>query len=200
MIDRAIATMVLMAALSGAGAIAAEFGTDRPGLDYRNFDLSRPDHGLCEQACAADRKCRAWTYVRPGIRGTSAHCRLKFAVPKASRSGCCVSGQSEAKPVLNITGEVQRLLAALGYDPGPADGRLGSRTRDAIMRFQADHRLPLHGQISSGLITVLTVALRERQAKAARRTGPGSPPPAAVTPAGSSPEPGNGPEGQDTPD
>jgi len=35
--------------------------------------------------------------------------------------------------------EVQQLLDIYGYNPGPPDGVLGRRTRDAIEKFQADN-------------------------------------------------------------
>jgi len=35
--------------------------------------------------------------------------------------------------------EVQQLLDIYGYDPGPADGVLGRRTRDAVEKFQTDN-------------------------------------------------------------
>ncbi len=41
--------------------------------------------------------------------------------------------------------EAQRLLGRLGYDAGPADGRMGERTRTAIRRFQADQGLSVDG-------------------------------------------------------
>lgn len=47
--------------------------------------------------------------------------------------------------------EVQGRLAALGYDPGPADGVAGPRTRGAIRAFQADHGLPVTGEPSAAL-------------------------------------------------
>jgi len=37
----------------------------------------------------------------------------------------------------------QRLLAKYGYKPGPADGIMGNRTRDAIIKFQQDNDLPV---------------------------------------------------------
>src|SRR5919106_1029799 len=42
--------------------------------------------------------------------------------------------------------EVQQSLAGMGYDPGPVDGVIGSRTRAAIRAFQADTGLPVDGQ------------------------------------------------------
>ena len=50
---------------------------------------------------------------------------------------------------------VQKLLAEQGYDPGPPDGRLGRKTREAITSFQAKTGLPATGQIDAGLVAAL---------------------------------------------
>ena len=56
----------------GAGVVEPrkgpiEYSIDRLGGDYRNFDVPPELTGAaCMAACAADNKCRAWTYVRPG--------------------------------------------------------------------------------------------------------------------------------------
>lgn len=47
--------------------------------------------------------------------------------------------------------DVQRNLAAAGYDPGPADGIAGPKTRDAIRRYQRDHDLLVDGDPSPEL-------------------------------------------------
>jgi hypothetical protein len=72
--------------------INLETDTDRPGMDYRNFDLSSPDVNLCERACADDSQCKAFTYVKPGIQGPNARCWLKSGVPASKKSSCCISG------------------------------------------------------------------------------------------------------------
>jgi peptidoglycan hydrolase-like protein with peptidoglycan-binding domain len=48
----------------------------------------------------------------------------------------------------DLTRNIQAGLITLGYDPGPADGRLDTKTRDAIRRFQFDNTLPLNGEPS----------------------------------------------------
>jgi hypothetical protein len=66
--------------------------TDRPGNNYRNFDLPQPDPGLCQDSCRKESRCRAFTYVKPGIQGSKARCWLKDAVPPEKPSDCCISG------------------------------------------------------------------------------------------------------------
>ena len=65
---------------------------DRPGGDYRNFDLPAANPNLCKIACDGDGLCQAWTFVRPGVQGPRARCWLKFVVPAASTNNCCTSG------------------------------------------------------------------------------------------------------------
>lgn len=51
--------------------------------------------------------------------------------------------------------EVQRRLAALGYDPGIIDGFDGVNTRNAIMAFQQDNNIQADGVIDVSLIDLL---------------------------------------------
>jgi hypothetical protein len=76
----------------GGGNLTVEYDTDRPGADYRDFDLSDPGYESCRDACAGDPKCKAYTYVKPGVQGPNARCWLKTSVPDSGSSACCVSG------------------------------------------------------------------------------------------------------------
>jgi peptidoglycan hydrolase-like protein with peptidoglycan-binding domain len=54
--------------------------------------------------------------------------------------------------------EIVRLKAALsarGYDPGPHDGVVGPRLRDAIRTYQADAGVPVTGEPSASLVAQL---------------------------------------------
>jgi len=75
-----------------------EANTDRPGLDYRSFDLPAADPKLCQDACAGEANCRAFTYVRPGVQGPGARCWLKSSVPNPVSNNCCVSGVKTTPP------------------------------------------------------------------------------------------------------
>ena len=46
----------------------------------------------------------------------------------------------------------QGFLSVLGYGPGPIDGQMGDRTREAIMAFEADQGLPRTGRVDAVLI------------------------------------------------
>ncbi len=67
---------------------------------------------------------------------------------------------------------VQANLAALGYDPGPADGVMGRRSRAAIRAFEADVGLPVDGQVSDHLIAALSDAIASGRRVAARAPPP----------------------------
>jgi hypothetical protein len=70
-----------------------EFSIDRAGGDYRSFETN-PDmqDEACAAACKSDKRCRAWTYVRPGYNGPNARCYLKDRVKPPRHKPCCISG------------------------------------------------------------------------------------------------------------
>jgi len=82
----------------GAGVIerhneAVETSIDRFGGDYKSFDLKGSDSDdACKAACAADNKCRAWTYARPGYAGKDPHCYLKKDIKPPRRKAGFTSG------------------------------------------------------------------------------------------------------------
>ena len=49
----------------------------------------------------------------------------------------------------------QMMLSDLGYDPGEADGLMGKKTRNAILRFQRKTDIRVDGKVSAKLITML---------------------------------------------
>jgi peptidoglycan hydrolase-like protein with peptidoglycan-binding domain len=56
--------------------------------------------------------------------------------------------------------DAQKLLAALGYQPGPADGSMGKRTVDALSKFQRDSKLPVTGKLDAATAEALRSAKR----------------------------------------
>lgn len=53
----------------------------------------------------------------------------------------------------------QGFLSVLGYRPGPIDGAIGERTREAIMAFEADQGLPRTGHVDDVLLERLSRAV-----------------------------------------
>lgn len=68
-----------------------EVGFDRPGSDLKpGFDVTTSSQ--CESYCQSDPNCLAYTFVKPGIQGSSAKCWLKNRKPAKVSNGCCISG------------------------------------------------------------------------------------------------------------
>ncbi|HSZ83762.1 MAG TPA: PAN domain-containing protein [Polyangia bacterium] len=81
-----------------SGTASLEVNVDRPGSDYRGFDLASARPEECRDTCLVEPQCVAFTFVNPGVQGASARCWLKSAAPLQSPSGCCVSGVKNAPP------------------------------------------------------------------------------------------------------
>ena len=60
-----------------------------------------------------------------------------------------------ANPTSPLIREVQGLLTAQGYDPGPSDGIYGARTKNAIIQYQRDMGLEEHGRADTDLLRTL---------------------------------------------
>ena len=80
------------------------------------------------------------------------------------------AGYNEVKPGRGASAfsgkriaSIQRDLASLSYEPGPADGVMGRKTRAAIRAFQANRGLSVTGKLSQKLEVAIRVA---------KRTGP----------------------------
>lgn len=70
-------------------------------------------------------------------------------------------------PLQDTVRRSQIYLAALGFDPGPADGLIGKRTRTAVQNFQRQADLTPTGQISEELLRLLQAAVAEGQERQA---------------------------------
>jgi hypothetical protein len=71
---------------------ALEQNTDRPGSDYSFFFVPNADPMACLNACTADKNCKSFSFIRPGVQGPEARCFLKHSVAPAVANACCVSG------------------------------------------------------------------------------------------------------------
>jgi localization factor PodJL len=55
-----------------------------------------------------------------------------------------------------LVAKIQTLLADAGYDPGPADGRIGQKTVDAVKAYQQKVGVPVTGRIDKTLVASLS--------------------------------------------
>lgn len=82
----------LIGSSAGQSAFTVEYDTDRRFGDYSSFETNETSHMVCQNACAADAKCVAYTYVKQWQQN-SAKCWLKDTVTRGeSGLSCCISG------------------------------------------------------------------------------------------------------------
>ncbi len=73
--------------------------------------------------------------------------------------GPVAQAQPQSQPLFEGTEmirEVQSILTRLGFAPGPVDGQIGSRTRDAVTAFQRELGIPETGEITPDLMEELS--------------------------------------------
>lgn len=68
----------------------------------------------------------------------------------AAKAGSADAAQASAE-ASQLTKSVQTGLSKLGYDPGPADGMLGPKTRAAIREYEQRNSLPVDGKATQDL-------------------------------------------------
>ena len=125
-----------------------------------------------EQVARAQKLAAAW---RPGASETAA----ASGVADAPAAGDAPDTAPDAgSPPARAIQETQRLLAALGYRPGPADGIWGARTGRAYRSFLRDAGLPAEEIVTPSALR----ALREIAARRGAAEEPGR----AATVAGTS--------------
>lgn len=86
------AVALLMAVTPAYSAGDLEWNTDRPGYDYKGFDLPLDNPLMCKEACAGEPACKAYTYVKAGVLSVNSRCYLKNAVPNSMQNTATISG------------------------------------------------------------------------------------------------------------
>ena len=96
--------------------------------------------------------------------GSEEECVVKFhqngSQPTIGGGGGGNPPQAAGINLQTILG-VQQALAALGYDPGPADGISGARTKAAVIAFQANSGLAADGIAGPNTKAALSAALSQ---------------------------------------
>ncbi len=116
--------------------------------------LTSPSGGTPKRIGPAGVRLPKW--IPPAAAGVSA-----AASPSLTESAApAVALMTSEKVTMAV---IQNLLAALGYDAGPADGVLAQRTHLAIAAFQVREGLPVDGAPTDELLLRLSVAVRNNR-------------------------------------
>ena len=98
---------------------------------------------------------RRWQSVRPatwGLGWWAATLSLGVIL------GCAMYTELQAQPSIDQVKAAQRMLGALGYDLGAADGKIGPKTRRAIEAFQLTYNLPVTRELDRLTLNALGLA------------------------------------------
>jgi peptidoglycan hydrolase-like protein with peptidoglycan-binding domain len=74
------------------------------------------------------------------------------------------SSEGASLSEIELIQRIQENLSDLGYDPGPSDGKIGSRTRRAIRQYQKQEGLQVNGEPSQDLLAHIQKTLGNRVA------------------------------------
>jgi peptidoglycan hydrolase-like protein with peptidoglycan-binding domain len=127
-------------------------------LAARGFDVGAEDGKLNDKTKAA-----ISTYEKNhGLPVTGVatdellrHILLGDSVQPANATGSVDDGdRGLSKEGLKVKA-VQKVLADLGYAPGPVDGAMGEATKRAIIAFQRDRKIAASGRITPALLIEL---------------------------------------------
>jgi len=72
-------------------------------------------------------------------------------------SGLAGPVREAAPPAPRFVREAQQTLRHLGYQPGPADGVMGPRTKSALAQYQRAERIKVTGQLDSETMARLDI-------------------------------------------
>ncbi len=106
-------------------------------------------------------------------RGGGTNTVASSAGPAAAPAVATVASASTAAAATkvhepgNLTATVQKNLAALGYNPGNANGEMTTQTAVAISQFQAENNLPVTGEVSPQLAGILAAKVSGKSGGAA---------------------------------
>ena len=108
-----------------------------------------------QHIASAQERARAW------LSGGEADAPKTAAVPRAAPPSL-----SADQPPPRAIREAQALMTALGYKPGPADGRWGPRTGRAYAAFQRDAGLPPGNVLTPDALRAMRAAAKGRNVAA----------------------------------
>jgi hypothetical protein len=131
-------------ATSGKQELERQLSSEQ--LSHANWILRDPrlldDPTLDLTGHQQDDKDRLTHILRELEKGSEPSTQASIQSPKYGHTG----------PQTELVKDVQAYLSALGYKPGPIDGKLGRKTKAAIKAFQKDEGLTIDGEPSDELL------------------------------------------------
>lgn len=140
--------LVLFLTFSGIQSATAHGG----GLDWQG------GHNCRVGSCAGTYHChQAWGGICAQSSGATT-AKPKVSKPKVSKSilPVCVDGSVDELSKAHIA-MIQSRLKILGYEPGVADGVLGSLTIKTLNQFEKDYGLPKSSKMNIEWDSIVTV-------------------------------------------
>jgi beta-lactam-binding protein with PASTA domain len=128
-----ICCLFCLAALPGYAVLQKQgAGLSRPSQYYKSLPIE-PNPALCKEACDKDPRCKAYTYVKPGVNGRQALCLLSSEVLPVVNNGRYISGVKGE--IAQITGTiiVLKLPEIRSVWPVEPDGSPFVKTGGAIV-------------------------------------------------------------------
>jgi outer membrane murein-binding lipoprotein Lpp len=124
--------VVAGASLSGCATGRKQTETDLQGLKSQVSSLEAQLQAKDEELYSLKEELARSQEIRESAPVTKKAARRKY-VPEV-----------KSRPSVK---QIQAALLNAGYDPGPVDGKMGKKTRQAIRDFQAAHNLTVDGKV-----------------------------------------------------
>jgi hypothetical protein len=149
---------------------AMEPGIDRPGSDYRNFDVNNAGPAACQRACEGDATCRAWTHTEPGMQAPGGMCWLKDAVPAPVRTPGMTSGVMRSTGSAGSTGSTGAVVNVAGrWDSDWSDDPIVLRqTGTQVTGTYDNQRGAIEGTLRGNVLEGYYIGPSSRQCDTAR--------------------------------
>ncbi|MHA1164670.1 MAG: peptidoglycan-binding protein, partial [Alphaproteobacteria bacterium] len=116
---------------------------------------SRPAPWSCRKTHGSVLCTHPSTTLAPG---QSKSLSLNFTLPRNARgvaNNCATINPGAASRAGGNLRDVQSALAARGFNPGPADGKMGRNTRNAIRAYEGQNNMRPTGRVTSALLNSL---------------------------------------------
>ena len=144
------------------GLFAEEARAALAEIEAESGAASAADRRAWDEARAADSIPAYRAYLTSQPRGAfrdEARARIRQLRDGTGSTGASTAELEAEERALNLNPLTLRLvearLADVGLDPGPVDGRIDGRTREALRRYQAARNLPATGYLNEATLVVM---------------------------------------------